>query len=373
MTDPRTTRLAELLIGYSLELQAGQILRVDTAEAGAPLAIELYRAALRQGAFPYVNMELEPLRELLLREGEGAQLDFIPPTAEDEVDRIDAIATVWSESNTRSLGETAPELQQRVMAAERQLVNRRWNRIAKGEMRWCGALYPSAAHAQDAGMSLPEHERFVYRACHVENDGDPVAHWQATRAELAARAEQLTRARELRVVGPGTDLRVVVDGRAWEAADGRYNMPDGEVYTSPHEGSTEGEISFAFPTVFQGREVEGARLRFEGGSVVAAEARRGKPFLQAALDVDDGARRLGEIAFGLNYEIDRFTNNTLFDEKIGGTMHVALGGAFKELGGRNESALHWDMVCDLREDGEVYADSALVWKAGRFLEPAVAT
>ncbi len=368
MTDPRAARLAELIVGYSLELQPGQILRVDTAEPGIPLAVELYRAALRAGAYPYVQVELEGLAELLIKEGSGDQFDFVPPAAETEVDLIDAIVTIWSEVNTRALGEAPPERQQRLMAAERKLINRRWGRISKGEMRWCGALHPSAAHAQDAGMSLEEYEQFVYRACHVEGDGDPVAHWKATRDELALRAGQLSEARELRIVGPGTDLRVVVEGRKWDAADGRYNLPDGEVYTSPHETATEGEIAFAFPALFQGREIDGIRLRFEEGRVVEAEAREGGSFLDAVLELDEGARRLGEVAFGLNYEIDRFTNNTLFDEKIGGTMHVALGASFKELGGTNDSALHWDMVCDLREDGEVYADGELLWKAGRFLE-----
>jgi aminopeptidase len=367
MTDPRAARLAELIVGYSLELQPGKILRVDTAEPGIPLAVELYRAALRAGAYPYVQVELEGLAELLIKEGSGDQFDFVPPAAETEVDLVDAIVTIWSEVNTRALGEAPPERQQRLMAAERKLINRRWGRISKGEMRWCGALHPSPAHAQDAGMSLGEYEQFVYRACHVEDGGDPVAHWRATRNELALRAGQLSEVRELRIVGPGTDLRVVVEGRTWDAADGRYNLPDGEVYTSPLETATEGEIAFAFPALFQGREIDGIRLRFKEGRVVEAEARQGASFLDTVLDLDEGARRLGEVAFGLNYEIDRFTSNTLFDEKIGGTMHIALGSSFKELGGRNESALHWDMVCDLREDGEVYADGELVWKAGRFL------
>jgi aminopeptidase len=219
-------------------------------------------------------------------------------------------------------------------------------------------------------MSTADYERFFFRACHVEEEGDAVAHWRSTSADLAARAEELGRVRELRVVGPDTDLRLVVEGRTWEAADGRHNMPDGEVYTSPVETETEGDIRFSFPAIFQGREVDDIRLRFEGGVVAAAEAARGGEFLDAVLGLDDGARRLGEVAFGMNYEIDRFTKNILFDEKIGGTMHVALGSAFKELGGVNDSALHWDLVCDLRAEGEVYADGELVWRAGRFLEAA---
>ena len=370
MSDPRLARLGELLVGYSLGLQAGKVLRIDTPEAGVPLAIELYRAALRAGAFPYANVELEELPEILVREGSDEQLDFVPPAAVGEVDLVDAIVTIWAEGNTRALTGAQPDRHQRLIAATRELTNRRWERISAGDLSWSGVLCPTPAHAQDAEMSLADYESFVYRACHVEGDGDAVAHWQSTSAELAARAEELGRVRELRIVGPDTDLRIVVEGRMWEAADGRHNMPDGEVYTSPVETETEGEIRFSFPALFQGREVDDIRLRFEGGAVVAAEAARGGEFLEAVLGLDEGARRLGEVAFGLNYEIDRFTKNTLFDEKIGGTMHVALGSAFKELGGVNDSALHWDLVCDLRTEGEVYADGDLVWRAGHFLERA---
>ena len=368
MNDPRLARLGELIVGYSIGLKPDQIIRIDSPSVATPLAEELYRAALRAGGYPYANVELESLQEILVAEGSGDQLDFVSPVAETEVDRVDAIVTIWAERNTRAFTGADPARHQRLIAASRQLTNRRWERISAGELSWTGVLFPTAAHAQDAGMSLDDYERFVYRACHVDGDGDPVAHWQATQEELSRRAGQLAHTHELRIVGPDTDLRIVVDGRRWEAADGRYNMPDGEVYSSPVETKTEGEIRFTFPALFQGREVEDIRLRFEGGSVVRSEARRGGDFLDALLSMDDGSRRLGEVAFGLNYEIDRFTNNTLFDEKIGGTMHVALGSAFKELGGQNESGLHWDLVCDLRAEGEVYADGELVWRAGQFLE-----
>jgi aminopeptidase len=219
-------------------------------------------------------------------------------------------------------------------------------------------------------MSLEEYEDFVFSACHVDED-EPAEHWRLVSASLAARAEELEMVRELRIVGPDTDLRVSVEGRKWLAADGRYNMPDGEVFTSPVESETEGEIRYTFPAIYHGREVEDVRLRFQGGRVVMAEAARGDAYLQSLLDMDEGAGVLGELAFGLNYEIDRFTRNILFDEKIGGTMHLALGSGFLQTGSANTSGLHWDMICDLREDGEVYADGELVWKAGHFLaEPA---
>jgi aminopeptidase len=374
MSDPRLARLGELIVGYSLGLQPGEVFRIDTPAAGVPLAVELYRAALRAGAFPYANVELEHLPELLVREGSEAQIDFVPPAAMGEIELVDAVATIWAEANTRALSGAPPEQHQRLISATRELTNRRWERISAGEMKWSGVLCPTPAHAQDAEMSVADYERFVYRACHVEEDDDAVAHWRSTETELARRVEQLSSVRELRIAGPGTDLRVIVEGRTWEAADGHHNMPDGEVYTSPLEAETEGEISFSFPALFQGREIDGIRLRFERGVVVSAEASRGREFLEAVLDLDEGARRLGEVAFGMNYEIDRFTKNTLFDEKIGGTMHVALGSAFKELGGANDSALHWDLVCDLREEGEVHADGELIWRAGRFLEePAEVT
>ena len=368
MADSRLARLGELIVGYSLGLQPDKVFRIDTPYIGVPLAIELYRAALRAGALPYANVELEHLPEILVQEGSDEQLDFVPPTAIKEVEAVDAIATIWAEENTRALTGADPERHQRLIAATRVLTNRRWERISAGELSWSGVLCPTPAHAQDAEMSVGDYETFVFRACHVEEDGDAVAHWQSTSAALQARARQLGSARDLRVVGPDTDLRIVVDGRTWEAADGHHNMPDGEVYTSPVETETEGEIRFSFPAVFQGREVDDIRLRFERGAVVDAEATRGAEFLDAVLGLDEGARRLGEVAFGMNYEIDRFTKNILFDEKIGGTMHFALGSAFKELGGVNDSALHWDLVCDLRSEGEVYADGELVWRAGRFLE-----
>ena len=374
MRDIRVSRLAGLIVEYSLSIQPRQILRIDAPEVAAPLVLELYRAALAAGAFPYSTLSVDGLLEILLEEGSNEQLTQISPLQLHEIDTIDALATVWSESNTRSLSRVDPERHARFLKAQRQLSNRRWERISAGELAWCGMLYPTNGHAQDADMSLPAYEDFVYSSCHVDED-DPAAHWRLVAASLRSQADELESVRELRIVGPDTDLVVGVEGRKWIAADGRYNMPDGEVFTSPTETETEGEIRYTFPAIYHGREVEDIRLRFEGGRVVAAEAARGNDYLQSLLDMDEGARVLGEVAFGLNYEIDRFTRNILFDEKIGGTMHLALGSAFSQAGGSNTSGLHWDMICDLRVDGEVYADGELIWKAGRFVhapEPAAA-
>ena len=367
MPDASLVKLADLLVDYSLGLRAGQLVRIDGGAVAAPLMIELYRAALRAGAHPYTRVSLEETEHIVLSEGSDEQIAFVSEIERQEVEGVDAVVTVWADRNTRALATADPQRASRRMAAQRALANRYWDRIDAGEARWCGTRYPTDAHAQDADMSLEEYEEFVYAACHVRPQDDPVAHWQAVSLELNARARELETFREFRVVGPDTDLRFSVDGRRWLAADGKLNMPDGEIFTSPVETETEGDIRFTFPALFGGRAVEDVRLRFDGGRVVAAEAAVGDDYLQSLLEMDDGARILGEAAFGLNYEIDRFTRDILFDEKIGGTLHVALGSSFKQLGGQNESGLHWDLICDLRAEGEIYADGELVWKAGRFV------
>ena len=368
MSDPRVAKLGALLVDYSLELQPGQLLRIDAGTVAAPLVTEVYRAALRAGGHPRTRIEIEGLDVIAVDESDDEQLVFISEIERFEVEQVDAVMTIWADRNTRSLSGANPNRVSRRIGSRRELTKRFWERIDAGEANWVGTRFPTEAHAQDAEMSLPEYEDFVYAACHVREDEDPVAHWRKVSAELNARARELETIRELRIVGPDTDLRLNVEGRSWLAADGRLNMPDGEIFTSPVETETEGEIRFSFPAIFHGRGVEDVRLRFEGGRVVDAEAKTANDYLQSLLDMDEGARVLGEVAFGLNYEIDRFTRDILFDEKIGGTLHFALGSSFKRLGGRNDSGLHWDLICDLREAGEVYADGELIWRAGSFIQ-----
>jgi aminopeptidase len=368
MSDPRVAKLGDLLVNYSLGLQPGRLLRIDAATVAAPLVAEAYRHALRAGAHPRTRIDVEGLDVIAVAESSEEQLVFVSDIDRFEVEQVDAVMTIWADRNTRSLTQADPGRVSRRIASRRELTKRFWERIDAGEANWVGTRFPTEAHAQDAEMSLAEYEDFVYAACHVAEGEDPVAHWRKVSVELNTRARELETFRELRIMGPDTDLHVNVEGRSWLAADGKLNMPDGEIFTSPVETETEGEIRFSFPAIFHGRGVEDVRLRFEGGRVVAAEAKTANDYLRSLLDMDEGARILGEVAFGLNYEIDRFTRDILFDEKIGGTLHLALGSSFKKLGGENDSGLHWDMICDLRSEGEVYADGELVWKAGRFLQ-----
>jgi aminopeptidase len=370
MSDPRVAKLGDLLVNYSLELRPGQLVRIDAGTVAAPLVTEAYRSALHAGAHPRTRLELEGLDVMAVGDSDDEQLVFVSEIDRFEIEQVDAVLTIWADRNTRALTQADPERVSRRIASRRELTKRFWERIDAGVAKWVGTRFPTEAHAQDAELSLPEYEDFVYAACHVRENEDPVAHWRKVSIELNARARELETFRELRIVGPDTDLRVNVDGRRWLAADGKLKMPDGEIFTSPVETETEGEIRFSFPAIFHGRGVEDVRLRFEGGRVVDAEAKTANNYLHSLLDMDDGARILGEVAFGLNYEIDRFTRDILFDEKIGGTVHLALGSSFKKLGGENDSGLHWDMICDLREEGEIYADGELVWKAGRFLHEA---
>ncbi len=367
MRDPRVDRLAELIVGYSLGLRAGETLRIDAGEPASALVESFYRSALRAGALPAVSVQPTGLYEQMVAIGSEEQLGFVSPADEHDVETVDAMITIWSEANTRSLTRADPSRQQKYLAARRRLRDRRAERIAAGQMRWCGTLHPTEAHAQEAEMSLDEYEAFVFGACRVDRE-DPVDHWTGVAAQLEERARLLSAAKEIRIVGPDTDLRLGVAGRRWLAASGRHNMPDGEIYTSPIETWTTGEIRFSFPALFEGRRVEDVRLRFEDGRVTESDAAVGGEFLRSLLTMDDGASIAGEFAFGLNYEIDRFTNNILFDEKIGGTIHLAVGAGFADAGGKNRSALHWDLITDLRADGEIYADGELIWKQGRFLD-----
>jgi aminopeptidase len=242
-------------------------------------------------------------------------------------------------------------------------------RSADGDFRWVICGFPSQASAQDAGMSLKEFEQVLCRAAFLDQD-DPVAAWKAFGEELETAGSLLETKRELRIVGEDTDLTMQVGGRTWIRSKGLRNFPDGEVFTGPVESSVEGTIRFSFPAMHRGRQAEDVRLRFEGGEVVEATARRGQDFLREMIAMDDGARRVGEFAFGMNRAIDEYTGNLLLDEKIGGTVHLALGRSVPGTGGENESGLHWDIVCDLRDGGEVYADGELIYRDGAFLNGA---
>jgi aminopeptidase len=249
--------------------------------------------------------------------------------------------------------------------ARQVLMKTLMKRQADGSAAWVGTQFPTHSSAQDAEMSLPEYEDFVYRAGMVHRK-DPVAHWRKLSERQARLCALLGKHETIRIVGKDTDITFNVAGRRWMNCDGHVNFPDGEVFTGPVEDSASGQIRFTFPAVYNSRAVENVRLTFKHGKVVDATADKGEEMLRQMLEIDAGARRVGELAFGTNPDIQRFTRNTLFDEKIGGTLHMALGASIPESGGKNQSAIHWDMVCDTRAGFTVYGDGKVIQKNGRF-------
>jgi aminopeptidase len=245
-------------------------------------------------------------------------------------------------------------------------MKRAMERSAKGDYRWALTLFPTNAYASEARMSLADYEAFYYGACLADRD-DPVKAWKKASEETERLKDWIEGRKEVHVSGPGTDLKLGIEGRTFIAADGRHNMPDGEFFTGPVEDSAEGEITFHLPATYAGREVAGVRFKFEGGKVTDATAERGEEFLIEMLDTDEGARRLGELGIGTNYGITEGTGEILLDEKIGGTVHLAVGRSYPETGGVNESAIHWDMICDLRQGGKIEVDGETLQQDGKFV------
>jgi aminopeptidase len=366
MSDSRHERMADVLVGFCTSVREGDLVTLESTTFAAPMVRELYQRVLGMGAHPLPRVSLEGLSENLLKHGNDEQLAWVNPAREDDIETVDVRIVLEAPGNTKRLSNIDPARHARQERSSERLRNRYLERAAAGELRWVLSAYPTEAAAQDASMSLEEYEDFVFGAAFLD-DPDPVARWREFGDRLDRIAEFLATKRELRVVAEGTDLRLVTEGRTWIPAKGQENFPDGEVFTAPLETSVEGEIRFTYPAVFNAREVDDVRLRFEAGEVVEATATRGQEFLREMIAMDEGARRVGEFAFGLNEAVPFFTRNTLFDEKIGGTIHLALGTAYPESGGLNRSALHWDMICDLRSGSEVYADGELVYRDGRFL------
>lgn len=364
--DPRVERLAHVLVRYSLRVRPGWLVRISAPAVAQPLILAAYREVLRAGAHPLLRVTVDGVEEAFYREASEEQLRYVSELQRQEVEHIDASLGVWADTNTRSLTNVPPERRRIRAEATRPLSQRFLERAAQGTLRWVGTQYPTQAAAQEAEMSLEEYEDFVYGAGFLDRP-DPVAEWESVRKRQQRIADFLSTKRTVRVVAEDTDLVVGVAGRRWINAAGEHNFPDGEVFTGPEEDRTAGHVRFTFPALYGGREVTGVRLVFEGGRVVHAEADKGREFLQEMLNTDPGARVLGEFAFGLNPHIQRFTRNTLFDEKIGGTVHMALGSSYPETGGRNQSGIHWDLICDLRQGGEVYADGELILRDGRLL------
>ena len=366
VTDPRIHKFAQILVDHSARIQPGDRVLLEGTFAAEPLVRELYALILQRGGYPHPLFTFPGEEKIFFTYANEAQLDFIPTFKYLAYQEFESRIRIHSATDTRALSEIDPARQSRRQKAVSPILETQMRRGAAGEFKWVTTLFPTEAYAQEAGMSLQEYEDFVYRACFADRD-DPVAAWKQVEKEQSRIVSWLKGRDTVTVQGPNVDLRLSIKGRRFMNSSGRFNMPDGEVFTGPVEDSANGWVRFTYPAIAGGRVVNGVELRFENGRVVKATATENEAYLLQMLETDPGARYLGEFAIGTNFQIDRFIGQILFDEKIGGTFHMALGAGYPETGSVNKSAIHWDMICDLRTDSEIRVDGDLLYRNGQFV------
>ncbi|HEX7973489.1 MAG TPA: aminopeptidase [Anaerolineales bacterium] len=365
MADQRVEKLARILVGYSIQVKPGDWVAIQGNMMALPLVNEVVRGVLRAGGHPSILLESSDLTETILKDSGEAQLQWVSPTDSLVIERADALIHLDAAENTRALTGVDPQKQRTRAVARRELTRTFMKRSAEGSLRWVITQYPCQALAQEADMSRGDFEDFVYSATFADQP-DPVQCWQDVHARQQRLVEWLNGKLQVVVRGPNSDLTLSVAGRTFINCDGRVNMPDGEIFTGPVEDSATGWVKFTYPAIAGGREVEGVELEFKEGKVVSARAKKNEDYLLSQLDSDPGARYLGEFAIGTNYGIRRFTRSILFDEKIGGSFHMAVGAGYPETGSKNESSIHWDFICDLRDNSEILVDGELFYKNGEF-------
>ncbi len=363
MADARVEKLAKVMVNYSLELKPGQKLWLRTTPLAEELNLAVYEEAVKAGAHIFVDQRMPGADEIFFKYASDEQLDYVSPIRRIIVDTFDAELYIDAEHNSRNLSGIDGTRIARSRKAAAELFNQKMKRSADGSYRWCITVYPTHSMAQDADMNLADYREFVYGAGML-NEDNPVAFWKGEGRKQTELADWLKGHDKAVLKGSNVDISLSIKDRVFEISDGRYNFPDGEIFTSPLEDSVNGWIRFKYPAIFDGQEVTDIELWFENGRVVKEKAAKNEELLTSLLNTDSGARILGEWGIGTNYGIQRFSKNMLFDEKIGGTIHFAVGAGFPECGGRNESGLHWDMLCDMAES-EITLDGELFYKNGK--------
>ena len=365
MTDPRITKLADILVNYSIGVQPGEWVAVRGDVYGMPLITEVVRHVYRAGGHVSTFINSEELTLAMYEEASEEQIKWRSPLESILLDQVDASINIRAAQNTRTLTGVDPIKQRQMQLARRDMMETYFRRSATGDLRWTVTQFPTLAYAQEADMSLRDYEDFVYSATFADQD-DPVQAWLNIHAMQERLIQWLDGKKDVVVRGPNIDMTLSIDGRTFINSDGRKNMPSGEIFTGPVENSVNGWVKFTYPAIRNSREVEGVEFRFEDGKVVEASATKNEEFLISQLDADEGARYLGEFAVGTNYGINRFTKSILYDEKIGGTLHMAVGAGYPETGSVNKSVVHWDFICDMRDDSEILVDGELFYKNGEF-------
>ena len=373
--DIRITRMAELLTGYSAQIREGDRVLIEAETAAEPLVRALFESVLKHGAHPFLQISLSGqvsstgLDDIFFEQANSDQLNHPATFRQLAYDEFEARFFIHSSSNTRSLTNIDPKRVAQRRKALKPILSTQLERDDRGEFSWVSTLYPTAAHAQEADMSLEAYEDFVFMECHVHtSDKNAVDYWKDIEKNQQKWVDVFAGHDMLAVRGPNCDLRFSIKERTFINASGRRNMPDGEIFTGPVEDSVNGWIMFTLPIVFRGIELQDVRITFENGRALVIEAQNNQQFLIETLQTDAGASFLGEFGIGTNYRIGRHTKNTLFDEKMGGTFHVAFGAGYPKTGSKNKSAIHWDMVCDVREESEMILDGEVIYRDGAFLD-----
>ncbi|MEA1994404.1 MAG: aminopeptidase [Euryarchaeota archaeon] len=359
------SKLAEVVTDYSVEIEEGDLVVIQSSYLAEPLLEKVVENVVKKGANFEYKVQLANMDEILFTHAKKEQLEYVSPITKTTVEEADVMISLWADINPKRLNSIESQKLSTRAAARAEITKIFMEREAKGELQWTLAPYPTQAMAQEAGISFLEYRNFVYGACLLDKE-NPIEEWRKVSKKQEKIVDHLNGKEEIRYVGEDTDLTLSAKGREWINCDGEKNMPDGEVFTGPVEDSANGTIRFTYPGIYMGKEIKDIRLRFEDGKVVNAEAAKGQELLEKLLEID-GVERIGEIAIGTNYGIQRFTKNMLFDEKMGGTMHLALGRSIPESGGKNQSSIHWDLLKDMKKGGKIYADGELFYENGKFL------
>jgi aminopeptidase len=363
MSDPRVSKLAKVLINYSLNIKPGQKLRIFASPLVSELTLVAYEEAIKAGAHVFVEQPLEEALEIFYKYASDEQLDFVSPVRKLVVETFDADLRIEASSNRRMLSAVDPKRMARNAKSRAGLSKTLMERSARKELSWCLTVYPNNANAQDADMSLRDYTEFVF-AAGMLNEENPIEFWKAEGERQKKLVDWLKGHHKVVFKGSNIDMTLSIKDRKFEPCDGKYNFPDGEIFTGPVEDSANGWVRFKYPAIYLGQEIADIELWFENGKVVKETASKNQELLTSTLNTDEGARYLGEWGIGTNYGITKFTKDMLFDEKIGGTFHFATGMGYPETGSKNDSAIHWDMLCDMSES-EVTVDDELFYKDGK--------
>ena len=365
---PRIQKFAQILVNHSAEIVPGDRVLIEASTAAEPLVKAVMAEILDRGGHPHLQLSFPGQEKIFFEHAGDAQLDFTPTFVKLAYDEFESRIRIHSETDLHALANVDPSKQSRRQQAMAPILRAQMWRGAEKNFKWVTTLFPTEAYAEAAGMSLEAYQNFVYRACFADDEtDDPVARWSEFKTRQADYIKRIEGHDRVEVRGPNVDLVLSIKGRRFRNSYGRHNMPDGEIYTGPVEDSVNGWVRFTYPAIIQGRMVEGVELTFKKGKVIKATAKKNEDFLLEMLEVDSGAKYVGEWAVGTNFNIDRFTGHILFDEKIGGSFHMALGAGYPETGSVNRSIIHWDMICDMRTDSVIMVDGELVYRNGEFV------